>query len=151
MQPGQPIHVEVFTEDTGKQSFSVVKHLLRCIFRYMEPGCQMQRVMYGPATQEMERARGKNFPLHRWKSKRPVREQAMRVARELGQELARLLLQGRYVFYHLDSDKPWDDGGCFDAARDFHDIILPSVFGTIGRRCRVRQVLFVARGQTPHP
>ncbi len=145
MQPGQSLQIEIFTEDTSKQAFAVMRHLLRRIFLHMEPNCQTQRVLYGPLTREMERARGKMFALHGWKSKRPVREQARRVASELGKELARLLLQGRFVFYHLDSDSPWDQQAGIDVAIDFHDIILPVVAQHLtakGELVRLREQFF---------
>lgn len=124
MKPGQQIHIDIFTEDTAKPAFNVIKNILKPIFKHIATGCQTQKITFHPPPEKQE-ARRKLSALHLWKAGKGIPAFA--------KELASLLLQGRYIFYQLDSDQPWNRTHQSDTLQKFVNLVLPSVWSILDK------------------
>lgn len=107
----------VLTEDSGKDGHGVVRDLLACMFRLIEPGTQTQRVDFEPANEAARRVMRANG----WESKK------RRDLVDLRQTIAEKLMEEGFVFFHFDGDQRWSRRARCTRRGNFEGLIVDKV------------------------
>jgi len=119
------LSVLVLTEDSGKDAHGTVKAILKQVFKFLEPDCQTQRILFEEAEPGIQRfmhgnawkgvlSQGKS---HRWGDNRRLAN--------FHQALGGYLCTDprSVVIVHIDGDRPWSKRKTSENLQKFHSLI----------------------------